>query len=64
MDPERYGVEREAIRLLAEGEGGEALAVLRTEAVPSRLREVELLLQAGYEPVFDDVGQVIHWLAP
>ena len=64
MDPEQYGVEREAIRLLAEGEGGEALAVLRTEAVPSRLREVELLLQADYQPIFDDATQVIHWILP
>jgi len=64
MDPQRYVRERNALLQHADGQVDRALSVLGTGTVPTSLREVELLLQAGYEPVFDDVGQVIHWLAP
>jgi VIT1/CCC1 family predicted Fe2+/Mn2+ transporter len=64
MDPERYARERNAVLLYAGGQVDRALSLLGTGTVPTSLREVELLLQAGYRPLFDDVAQVIHWLTP
>ena len=62
--PERYRLERDAVQLYMEGEVGAAFTLLERDTIPSRLREVDLLLQAGYQPVPDDAAQIIHWRLP
>lgn len=59
-----YARERDALLEYVQGDVAEALDLLGRGTMPSRFREVDLLLRAGYQPVFDDVTQVIHWLAP
>lgn len=50
LAPERYAREPNALLLYADGQVDRALAVLGSGTVPARLREVELLLQAGTGP--------------
>jgi len=56
--------ERDAVLLYMQGHVADALRLLRRDTVPSRLREVDLLLQAGYQAVPDDAAQIIHWRQP
>lgn len=56
-----YEVEVEYVKLLESGNVTEVLDELKKDSLPARLKEVQLLLDAGYTPNYDDAAQVIHW---
>jgi len=60
-DVEKYKAEVGYVKLLVSGNVAEVLDTLSGESLPARLKEVQLLLDAGYTPHYDDAAQVIHW---
>ncbi len=56
-----YNKEVKYIELLDSGNVTEVLKMLEGKPLPARLKEIQLLLDAGYTPDYDDAAQVIHW---
>jgi len=60
-----YNEEVGYVKLLVAGNETAVLAALETalerSTLPARLKEVQLLLDAGYTPHYDDAAKIIHW---
>lgn len=50
-----------AINYMIAGDLGQAMSVLDRNTMPARLKEVQLLLDAGYTPEYDEATKVFHW---
>jgi len=59
-----YNTERNLVQLVIDGNQAAVLGILDRKSLPARLKEIQLLLDSGYIPEFDNAAQIIHWTSP
>ncbi len=57
----KYNQEVAAINHMIAGNPAQALVALERDTMPAKLKEVQILLDAGYTPEYDEAAKVFHW---
>jgi hypothetical protein len=58
-----YQLESDCVKSLLEGDISSVMNVLNKDYLPARYKELQILINEGYLPEFDDASQIIHWIS-